>query len=104
MTDHTRRPRIVIPLLALFGTATARAQQPFDASKWDIRAAESRVEPYRGRSALFLRDGTAWLKDSHFQNGTIELDIAFGNTNGFPGIAFRASTHSDYELFYLRQG
>ena len=63
-------------------------------AKWDIKAADSRVESYHGRSALFLRDGTAWLKGSHFQNGVIEFDIAFGNAGGFPGIAFRAASRS----------
>jgi hypothetical protein len=82
--------------------ATARAEQPFDTSAWTISAAESRVESYRGRSALLLRDGAAWLRGSRFQNGTIEFDIAFSEASGFPGIAFRAATHDDYELFYLR--
>jgi hypothetical protein len=103
MTNHIRLLRVVIQLIAIFDAATARAQQPFDSSNWDVRAAEWHVEPYRGRSALFLRDGAAWLKGSRFQNGTIEFDVAFGNTTGFPGIAFRAATHSDFELFYLRQ-
>lgn len=104
MTNHIRLLRVIIQLIAVFGAATARAQQPFDSSSWDVRAAEWRVEPYRGRSALLLRDGAAWLKGTRFQNGTIEFDIAFGNTTGFPGIAFRATTRSDFELFYLRQG
>src|SRR6185436_10928419 len=82
--------------------ATARAQQPFDTSAWAISAAESRVEPYRERNALLLREGAAWLRGSRFQNGTIEFDIAFSEASGFPGIAFRAATHADYELFYLR--
>jgi len=90
-------------LVALLHAATVRAQQPFDSSAWDIHAAESRVEPYRGRSALFLRDGAAWLKGSRFQNGIIEFDVVFSNVGGFPGIAFRAATRSDFELFYLRQ-
>ena len=80
----------------------ARAQQPFDTSAWAISAAEWRVEPYRGRTALLLREGAAWLRGSTFQNGTIEFDIAFSEVSGFPGIAFRAATHADYELFYLR--
>jgi hypothetical protein len=83
--------------------ATARAQQPFDPSAWTISGAEWRVEPYRGRSALFLREGAAWLRGSRFRNGTIEFDIAFSEVSGFPGIAFRAATHADYELFYLRE-
>jgi hypothetical protein len=82
---------------------TARAQQPFDASAWAISATEWRVEPYHGRTALLLREGAAWLKGSRFQNGTIEFDIAFSEVTGFPGIAFRAATHDDYELFYLRE-
>jgi hypothetical protein len=92
----------LVPLTFAALAATASAQQPFDSSEWTIGAAESRVEPYRGRSALLLRDGAAWLRGSHFQNGTIEFDIAFSEASGFPGIAFRAATHNDYELFYLR--
>ncbi|HEY2855013.1 MAG TPA: hypothetical protein VGJ18_19300 [Gemmatimonadaceae bacterium] len=103
MANHIRHPRVVILLLALLVSSTLRAQQPFDSSKWDVQAAEWRVEPDRGRSALLLRDGAAWLKGSHFQNGVIEFDIKFSDTGGFPGIAFRAATHSDFELFYLRQ-
>lgn len=84
-------------------TPAARAQQPFDTAAWDVRAAEWRVESYRGRTALLLRDGAAWLRGSRFQNGTIEFDIAFSDLLGFPGIAFRAATHDDYELIYLRE-
>lgn len=93
-------------LLAVIGATlapTPPAEQQFDTSVWTISAAESRVEPYRGRSALLLRDGSAWLAGSRFQNGTIEFDIAFSDVSGFPGIAFRAATHGDYELVYLRE-
>jgi hypothetical protein len=101
-TNVTRLGALVsFAVAALAGTA--RAQQPFDTSAWSISAAESRVETYRGRSALLLRDGAAWLRGSRFQNGTIEFDIAFSDVVGFPGIAFRAATHDDYELFYLRE-
>ncbi|HET7248485.1 MAG TPA: hypothetical protein VFI79_01460 [Gemmatimonadales bacterium] len=91
------------PLFTLLHVAAVAAQQPFDTSAWDISAKESRVESYRGRSALLLRDGAAWLRGSRFKDGMIEFDIAFGNALGFPGIAFRAATRHDYELFYLRQ-
>lgn len=103
MADRLIRLRATAALLTLLPVVTMRAQSAFDSSAWDIRAAEWRVEPYRGRSALLLRDGAAWLKGSRFQNGTIEFDIAFSDTGGFPGIAFRAATRSDFELFYLRQ-
>src|ERR1700716_2608853 len=93
----------LVPLFSAAPAATASAQQPFDTLAWNISAAESRVEPYRGRSSLLLRDGAAWLRGSSFENGTIEFDVAFSETSGFPGIAFRAATHTDYELFYLRE-
>jgi hypothetical protein len=98
MVKHTFRAAIAA-LVALLHAATVRAQHPFDSSAWDIHAAESRVEPYRGRSALFLRDGAAWLKGSRFLNGIIAFDVVFSNVAGFSGIAFRAATHSDFELF-----
>ncbi|HJQ21918.1 MAG TPA: hypothetical protein VJ867_16360 [Gemmatimonadaceae bacterium] len=94
------RTAFVVATICL--TRLASAQQPFDTSAWTITAAESRVETYRGRNALLLRDGSAWLRGSSFQNGTIEFDVAFSDASGFPGIAFRAATHEDFELFYLR--
>ena len=100
------RPRALLalgPLFTLLHVAAARAQQPFDTSAWDISGAASRVESYRGRSALLLRGGAAWLRGSRFKDGTIEFDIAFGDALGFPGIAVRAATRHDFELFYLRQ-
>jgi hypothetical protein len=57
------------------------------------------VKPYRGRTALLLRDGAPCLRGSHFQNGTIEFDIVLSEASGSPGIAFRAATHADCELF-----
>jgi hypothetical protein len=93
----------LVALSAAVLAATARAQQPFDTTAWNINATEWRVETYGGRNALLLREGAAWLRGSRFQNGTIEFDIAFSDALGFPGIAFRAATHDDYELFYLRE-
>ncbi len=104
-SNATRLARFgaLLPVAVAALAATARAPQPFDTSAWAISAAEWRVEPYRGRTALLLREGAAWLRGSRFQNGTIEFDIAFSEVSGFPGIAFRAATHDDYELFYLRE-
>ncbi|HUQ18216.1 MAG TPA: hypothetical protein VM099_01275 [Gemmatimonadaceae bacterium] len=93
---------LAAPLIALLPVTTVYAQQPFDSSAFNISGAEWRVESYAGQSSLMLRNGAAWLKGSHFDNGTIEFDAAFSNSTAFPGIAFRAATHDDYELFYLR--
>jgi len=101
ITSYLRRLLTAAPLIVLH-SATARAQQTFDTSAWNISAKESHVESYLGESALMLLNGAAWLKGSSFENGTIEFDVAFSNATAFPGIAFRAVTHDDYELFYMR--
>ena len=72
---------------------------------------------YKGRKAVRLtkyteKDGVALLRDTQFQDGAIEADIALKITTppgvrmpGFVGIAFRARPDaSRYELFYLRPG
>src|SRR5579863_5263452 len=49
--------------------------------------------------------GNVWLKDMHFEYGTIELDIRGRDQflNSFPGIAFHASdTSGNYEVIYFR--
>ena len=102
ITHIPRRLLTAAPLLILLHTASLPAQQPFDSSAFNISAAEWRVESYSGKSSLMLRNGAAWLKGSRFENGTIEFDVAFSNSTAFPGIAFRAITHDDYELYYLR--
>jgi hypothetical protein len=71
----------------------------------------------KGRKAVRLtnesdKDGFALLRDTEFQDETIEADIALKITTpagvrmpGFVGIAFRARADaSRYELFYLRPG
>ncbi len=93
----------LLSLAALPLASTARAQQPFDTSAWDISAAQWRVESWRGRSGLLLQDGAAWLRGSRFQDGTIEFDVAFPGVSGFPALAFRAASNADFELFYLRE-
>jgi hypothetical protein len=103
--NPTRLARFGALLLVAVAALAATASGPptFDAAAWTISAAEWRAEPYRGRAALLLREGAAWLRGSRFQDGTIEFDIAFSEVLGFPGIAFRAATHDDYELLYLRE-
>jgi hypothetical protein len=70
---------------------------------------------YKGRKAVRItteKGGFALLRDTDFQDGTIEADIALKITTppgvrmpGFVGIAFRARPDaSRYELFYLRPG
>lgn len=88
----------------LLGTAsqTVKAQVPFDTTKWEIQAQESRVEAYLGRDALYLRGGTAWLKDVELRDGVVEFDVAATDAQGFQGVRFRAVDRLNHEHIYLR--
>ena len=89
---------------------------------WDVKDlvlvnVKAATADYEGRRAVRLtnesnKDGFALLRDTDFENGTIEADIALKITTppgvrmpGFVGVAFRAQADaSQYELFYLRPG
>lgn len=49
-------------------------------------------------------DGIVWLKDSSFENGTIELDIKGRDVRGqsFVGLAFHGLNENNFELVYFR--
>jgi len=76
---------------------------------------DAAVANYQGKEATRLADregsgGLALLKDSSFQNGAIEVELAgrpsagsFAGARGFVGVAFRVqSGGSKYENIYLR--
>jgi hypothetical protein len=85
-----------------------------------LRAVKAEIADHRGRRAIHLADlqaaqktdmdSMAVLKDSDFQDGTIELQIAgsprpeeYPGARGFVGIAFRVNSEvSRYEYVYLR--
>lgn len=91
------------PTLLLIATTVATpAAAQFEASNWQIEAAESRVEEYQGREALVLRNGTAWLRGTQFENGVIEFDVAVAEAQGFVGVMFRAADARNYEHYYIR--
>ena len=83
-------------------TAGGAAQSSWDDSLWEIQAQEFRVETYKGRESLYMRDGTAWMKGVEFQDGVIEMDVAAPAIQGFHGIRFRAVTPFDHEHVYIR--
>jgi sugar lactone lactonase YvrE len=72
----------------------------FDSERWQLGPA-SRVEEFMGRKALTLT-GTAFLKDVEFENGVVEVDLAFKEGRVFPTIVFRRQDEANYEEFYVR--
>ena len=72
----------------------------FDSGRWQLGPA-SRIEEFMGRKALTLT-GTAFLKDVEFENGVVEVDLAFKEGRVFPTIVFRRQDEENYEEFYVR--
>lgn len=75
---------------------------PFDSKEWVIKGKENRIENYKGKKALYLKGGTAHLKDVEFLDGVIEFDIAIPNEFGFMGVMWRIQDLKNFEDFYLR--
>jgi hypothetical protein len=96
--------RIFISILLIVSTSAIVGAQsiPFSSDRWEIKARENRVEQYLGRDALKLKGGQAIVKNSKFENGTIEFDIAFSEARGFMGGAWRWQDAGNYEEFYMR--
>ncbi len=97
MTKH------IIPAILLFLPLSATAESvPFSDPRWEITGAESKIETIAGTEALFLRNGTAFLKDAEFHNGIIEFDIRTTGERGFSGAFFRFTSPGNGEDFYIR--
>lgn len=90
-------------LLALTLAVPAAADLvPFDSGRWEIEAKESRVVEHLGRRSLFIRGGSAVVKDSVFLDGVIEYDLAITRERGFMGAFWRMQDRENYEEFYVR--
>ena len=70
----------------------------FDSGRWELQPGSKIVE-YLGQKSL---RGSAVLKDVVFENGVIEVDIAFTGGRCFPAINFRKQSQGNDEEFYIR--
>ncbi|MCO6490780.1 MAG: hypothetical protein J5I98_20350 [Phaeodactylibacter sp.] len=80
----------------------AQVAVPFDTANWEIEAEAFTLTDYRGKKALQLKNGMAYLENANFKDGIIEWDMAFPNQRGFTGVRFRIEDLSNMEEFYLR--
>ncbi len=86
----------------LLSTEADSAAVPFDSNRWQIQAKENKIIDFLGRQTLFLKGGTAVVRDSQFTDGIIEFDIAFSPERGFMGAFWRMQDLENYEEFYVR--
>ncbi|MEL7532862.1 MAG: hypothetical protein AAFN10_16200 [Bacteroidota bacterium] len=74
---------------------------PFSAEAWDIQG-DYKIEDYKGKESLWLKDGTARLPEVAFKNGIIEYDVNFPADRGFFGLHFRITDPQNHEEYYMR--
>jgi sugar lactone lactonase YvrE len=86
-------------LMSIFSYGTDETVS-FDSERWQL-GPTSRIEEFMGRKALTLT-GTAFLKDVEFENGVVEVDLAFKEGTVFPTVIFRRQDEANYEEFYMR--
>jgi hypothetical protein len=67
------------------------------------RAGDLKIEPFLGRPALWLRNGTQAIKaNTRLIDGTIEFDVAPMDRGDFVAIVFRRESLTNHENIYLR--
>jgi len=86
-------------LMSVFSYGTEETVS-FDSERWQL-GPTSRIEEFMGRKALTLT-GMAFLKDVEFENGVVEVDLAFKEGTIFPTIIFHQQDEANYEEFYVR--
>lgn len=89
----------ILFILALLIPSQVWAQDTLDfqSGRWVMANAE--IVQHLGRTCLM---GTAYLKDTDFENGVIEVDVAVTGERSYPGLIFRMQSPLNYERFYIR--
>jgi hypothetical protein len=105
----TGRLFLVGSLLAVLIAGTRAAPSadswsvPMHEDSFEFAGQGHRFEAYRGRDALFLEAGRAWVNGSDLRDGTIEFDVAINTeARAFSGVLFRGVDQQNSEHFYIR--
>jgi hypothetical protein len=70
----------------------------FNTDNWRFQQ-DAEIVQFAGRTAL---NGSAYLKDADFLNGTIEVDIWTTGQRNFGGLMFRIQSFQEYERCWFR--
>lgn len=92
----------IFPFVIFFDRPSQAQPIPFTDPRWQFRDQSHMIEGYKGKNALYLQNGRAWLKDAAFTNGIIEFDIFLFPRVSFSGFLFRMTDPNNYEELYLR--
>lgn len=93
----------LVSLLGIFTTTPAQpAQVAMSPDNWRTSEPKAKFENYLNRQSLYLESGTALVKNSKFEDGTLEVDISSPNPRVFAGVVFRALSSDESEVVYVR--
>ncbi|HWJ29108.1 MAG TPA: hypothetical protein VNS32_21380, partial [Flavisolibacter sp.] len=81
-------------------TAVTHHIEPSD-TLWKTLYGKVETRDYMGREAIYLDKGIAYLPESQFSNGELDVDIAPSNP-GFGGLVFHLDSSLNYEEVYMR--
>jgi hypothetical protein len=101
MTMTKTLPAILAILLTTCAASAQQSALPF-ANGWVLQGKDTKVDTFRGRSALRMRTGRAIERDVRFQDGTIELDVLTTGDRSFFYVQFRMASDEEHEEFYFR--
>jgi len=93
--------KTLLAVFALSGAAWAD-DYTINGQTWALSDQGASIVDHMGRKAVKVNRGTLTLKDTTFQNGIIEFDIAMPGIRGFAGVTFRERDGGMGENFYLR--
>jgi hypothetical protein len=82
--------------------AQSSTQVDFNLNRWNTDSQNIKAVEHLGKPSLYLEGCTALLKDVQFTDGIIEVDVAPTSKRIFAGIVFRAPSHDNLEIIYLR--
>jgi hypothetical protein len=82
--------------------ARSSTQVDADLNRWNTDSQNIKAVEHLGKPSLYLEGCTALLKDVQFKDGIIEVDVAPTTKRIFAGIVFRAPSHDNLEIIYLR--
>ncbi|GAB3768045.1 hypothetical protein GCM10028818_01820 [Spirosoma horti] len=99
--NFTMNARLIAFLLLTSVYAFGQTVVPFDSSAW-IFAGKVTPETFQGKTGISLTEGTIYLRDSTFTNGSIEFDMTLTKERYFPGFGFRIHDKANFEQVYLR--
>lgn len=94
---------LAVTLAGRGGGEPARADaSDFASGRWQINDPKGKVEEHLGRKSLYLTSGFAFLKDTAFEDGVIEVEIAPPVRRSFVGVVFRFESEDEHEIVYFR--